>query len=259
MELPIWFVDAFTSRRFGGNPAAVVPLKEWLPEELMLTIANENNLSETAYFVGSDNSYEIRWFTPKAEVPLCGHATLASGWVLFNRLTTGAQTVSFASKSGLLKVNRRANRLALDFPVNRVERVPVSGEIVAALGSEPDELYSGLQWLAVYRSEVEIRRLAPDMERLVATGIHGVIVSAPGNDCDFVSRFFAPALGVPEDPVTGSAHTRLAPYWSARLGRNSLFARQVSARGGEIWCELSGDRVHIAGDAALYLEGSIHI
>ncbi len=264
MELPVWFVNAFTSRPFAGNPAAVIPLQDWLPEPLMLAIARENDLSETAYLVGSHGQYEIRWFTPTTEVPLCGHATLASAWVLFNRVSPGLESVCFASKSGPLGVTHTENRLVLDFPASSVQRVAlasetVAGEIVAALGREPAELHAGFQWLAVYRSETEVRNLAPDFDGLLATGIHGIIATAPGDDSDFVSRFFAPAAGVPEDPVTGSAHTRLVPYWSARLSRKSLFARQVSARGGELWCELRGDRVHIAGDASLYLEGTLRV
>lgn len=259
MKLPIWQVDAFASRRFGGNPAAVVLLDQWLPENVLLSVAEENNLAETAFIVREGQEYGIRWFTPKLEVPLCGHATLASAWVVFHRLETARKRVVFRSKSGELPVDRLEERLVLDFPVSHVTPVANAPGLVAALGGEPVEIYEGFQWLAVYRSEDEVRALTPDMQRIVETGIHGIIATAPGTDCDFVSRFFAPAAGVAEDPVTGSAHTRLTPFWADRLGTKSLRARQISSRGGELWCELVGDRVRIAGDAVLYLEGSIEI
>lgn len=260
MELPIWHINAFTSQRFCGNPAAVVPLTNWLPDEILLSVAAENNLSETAFFTSTHGDpYDIRWFTPKAEVPLCGHATLASAWVLLNHLTPLVSSVEFSSKSGHLSVFRSASRLVMDFPVNSVETATDASAVIAALGKEPQEIYSGLQWMAVYRDESDVSALTPDFERLRATGIHGVIVTAPGSDCDFVSRFFAPAVGVPEDPVTGSAHTRLVPYWAKRHHRQSFYARQISARGGELWCDLRGDRVHIAGNACLYLQGKIAI
>ena len=259
MKLSIWQLDAFSARRFGGNPAAVVPLAEWLPDETLLAIAAENNLAETAYVVQSGDDYEIRWFTPTMEVPLCGHATLASAWVVFYRLAPQRESVVFHSKSGPLRVDRQKERLVLDFPVHHVLPASDPTAVSAALGKTPQEIYEGFQWLAVYAHEEEVRSLKPDMAALLATGIHGVIATAPGTDCDFVSRFFAPAAGVPEDPVTGSAHTRLTPYWAARLGRLSLFARQVSTRGGELWCELTNGRVRIAGCVTLYLEGTIEI
>jgi len=268
MKLPIWQVDAFSARRFGGNPAAIVPLDAWLPDATLLAIAAENNLSETAYLVRDGSDYAIRWFTPQEEVPLCGHATLASAWVVFHRLEPGRTRVVFQSHSGPLPVEREAERLVLDFPANGVEPARDHAPLVTALGRAPRELYSGWQWLALYDSEDDVRALRPDMAGVVATGIHGVIVTAPGKDCDFVSRFFAPGAGVPEDPVTGSAHTRLVPFWAERLGKATLFARQVSARGGDLWCELvrgatqpdgAKDRVRIAGHAALFLEGAIEI
>ena len=266
MKLPIWQVDAFSARRFGGNPAAVVPLETWLPDATLLAIAAENNLSETAYIVGGDGEYQIRWFTPTEEVPLCGHATLASAWVVFHRLETAQTRVVFQSKSGPLPVARAGERLVLDFPVNTLEPVGMgasseSATLLTALGGAPRELYRGWHWLALYDTAADVRALHPDMAGIVASGIHGIIVTAPGDDCDFVSRFFAPAAGVPEDPVTGSAHTRLVPFWAARLGKTSMFARQVSARGGELWCELRSaeKRVSIAGEAALFLEGNIEI
>lgn len=259
MRLPIWQVDAFSARRFGGNPAAIVPLERWLPDETLLAIAAENNLSETAYLVREGSEYQIRWLTPTEEVPLCGHATLASAWVVFHRLEPDRQRVVFRSKSGELPVWREGEQLVLDFPVGELEPAADQGALSAALGAAPSALYSGFQWLALFESEAVVRALAPDMRALIATGIHGVIATAPGTDCDFVSRFFAPLAGVPEDPVTGSAHTRLAPFWADKLGKTSLHARQVSARGGELWCTLAGNRVRIAGHAALYLEGSIEV
>lgn len=261
MKLPIWQVDAFSARRFAGNPAAVVLLDAWLPDAVLLGIAAENNLSETAYLLGGGGEYQIRWFTPTEEVPLCGHATLASAWVVFHRLEPGQTRVVFRSKSGPLPVERVAERLVLNFPINTLAPAPDSPELIAALGHAPRELYSGWQWLALYDTEAEVRALRPDMARIIQSGIHGIIATAPGDDCDFVSRFFAPAAGVPEDPVTGSAHTRLVPFWAERLGKTKLFARQVSARGGELWCELrrAESRVAIAGEARPFLEGFIEI
>lgn len=268
MRLRIWQVDAFAGRRFGGNPAAVVPLEEWLPEELMLAIAAENNLSETAYFVRQGDEYRIRWFTPTEEVPLCGHATLASAYVVLHELSPQRSRVVFDSMSGPLSVERDGDKLAMDFPVNRLEPAPESAALVAALGRPPRELYSGFHWLALYESEAEVRALKPDMAGIVSTGIHGIIATAPGVDCDFVSRFFAPAAGVPEDPATGSSHTRLTPFWAKRLGKTSFYARQVSQRGGEFWCELrrgsspadrDSERVRIAGSVVPYLQGIIDV
>lgn len=264
MKLPIWQVDAFSGRRFEGNPAAVVPLDEWLPDATLLAIAGENNLSETAYIRGSAEEgvdYDLRWFTPTEEVPLCGHATLASAWVVLNRLEPARTRVVFGTKSGPLPVERQGDRLSMNFPINTLEPAPPNHPLLQALGRAPRELHAGWQWLALYDTADEVRSLKPDMAALVASGIHGIIATAKGDDCDFVSRFFAPAAGVPEDPVTGSSHTRLVPFWAQRLGKTSLFARQVSARGGELWCELlrESKRVQIAGQATLFLEGTIEI
>jgi PhzF family phenazine biosynthesis protein len=259
MKLPLWQVDAFASKRFAGNPAAVVPLAQWLPDETLRAIAAENNLAETAYLVPHGEDYSIRWFTPTVEVPLCGHATLASGWVVLNRLEPRRASVTFHSRSGPLTVARDGERLAMDFPANPVAPSAGNPALVAALGATPRELHEGLQWLAVYESEEQVRALKPDFRARGLLDIHGAIVTAPGRDCDFVSRFFAPAIGIDEDPVTGAAHTRLVPYWARRLGKNRLFARLVSARGGELWCELKGGRVAMAGHATLYLEGTIEV
>lgn len=259
MRFPLWQVDAFTRRRLAGNPAAVVVLEDWLPDATLLAIAAENNLSETAYLVPDGGDFHIRWFTPTVEVALCGHATLASAWVVLERLEPGRARVVFQSQSGPLPVDRSGERLVLDFPARRLEPVVDASAMRQALGGAPREILGGFAWLALYESEAEVRALAPNMAALVETGVHGAIATAPGTDCDFVSRYFAPAAGVPEDPVTGSAHTLLAPFWAERLSKRSLFARQVSARGGELWCTLEGERVRIAGHVTPYLEGKIEV
>ncbi|MGQ0586262.1 MAG: PhzF family phenazine biosynthesis protein [Gammaproteobacteria bacterium] len=259
MKLPLWQVDAFASKVFAGNPAAVVPLGEWLPDSMLLSIAAENNLAETAFIVPHGDGYAIRWFTPTVEMPLCGHATLASGWVVLNRLEPERAAVTFQSKSGPLTVRRDGALLSMDFPSIPPGPATPNPDLVAALGAGPKALYEGFQWFAVYESAEQVRALRPDLATLGKLPLHGVIVTARGSDCDFVSRFFAPAAGVPEDPVTGSAHCRLVPYWARELGKRKLHARQVSARGGELWCELDGDRVRMAGHAALYLEGTIEV
>jgi PhzF family phenazine biosynthesis protein len=261
MKLALYQVDAFASRVFAGNPAAVVPLERWLPDEVLQAIATENNLSETAFFVRDAGGYHIRWMTPTDEVDLCGHATLASAWVVLNILEPGRPDVAFSSKSGPLRVGRDGERLALDFPARPPEAAggAVLEAVAGALGRRPAQLLASRDYLAVYESDADVRALAPDMPRVAALDRMGVIATAPGSDCDFVSRFFGPAVGVPEDPVTGSAHCTLVPYWSKRLGRLRLFARQVSSRGGELWCEERGARVSIAGHAALYLTGTIEV
>lgn len=260
MKLPLYQVDAFSSSVFGGNPAAVVPLERWIDDRTMQAIAAENNLAETAFFVREGGGYRIRWFTPEVEVDLCGHATLASAHVLFTKLESGRDTVEFASKSGPLRVTRDGGRLVLDFPVwTPVACAPPPG-LFEAIGAEPRETYrGGSDFLLVFENEGEVRALAPDFAALRHVEARGIIASAPGDTVDFVSRFFAPAAGVPEDPVTGSAHCVLTPYWVTRLAKNPLHARQISRRGGELTCELAGDRVKIAGEAAVYLEGSITV
>lgn len=259
MKLPLWHVDAFASRAFAGNPAAVVPLAQWLPDATLQALAAENNLSETAYLVAQGDGYAIRWFTPVQEVPLCGHATLASAWVVLNRLEPGRSSITFTSKSGPLTVSRDGERLAMDFPSIPPGRSAPNAELVRALGVNPQALFEGYQWLAVYESVEQVRALTPDFPALGKLPLHAVIVTARGRDCDFVSRFFAPSAGIPEDPVTGSAHSRLIPYWAKALGKTRLHARQLSARGGELWCELKGERVMMAGQVAPYLEGTIEV
>lgn len=261
-ELPLYQVDAFADEPFRGNPAAVVPLEAWIPKELMQAIASENALSETAFFVREGPArYGLRWFTPAAEVDLCGHATLASAFVLFERLGERGEAIAFESASGRLLARRDADwGIVLDFPVRRASPCEPPPGMAAALGGRPDEvLRARRDYLVVFGDEAEVRSLHPDFAALASWELPGTIVTAPGSEVDFVSRYFCPALGIPEDPVTGSAHATLVPYWSGRLGRRTLRARQVSARGGELRCADRGDRVEIAGRAVLYLEGTIRL
>lgn len=259
MEIPLYQIDAFTGRVFGGNPAAVCPLRTWLPDETMQAIAAENNLSETAFFVPEGEDFDLRWFTPATEVDLCGHATLAAGALLLSKLAPSRSAVRFHTASGVLEVVKDGEWFAMDFPA--WEAKPAKSAAVAeALGAAPVEVLSNQRdYLAVFEREADIRALAPDFDKLGKLDRAGMIVSAPGDEVDFVSRFFAPAMGICEDPVTGSAHCALTPYWSKRLNKASLNARQISARGGELICELRGERVVIRGRAAFYLEGSIRI
>jgi PhzF family phenazine biosynthesis protein len=259
MEIPIYQVDAFTSTVFSGNPAAVCPLEKWLPDATMQAIAAENNLSETAYFVRNGGVFHLRWFTPACEVDLCGHATLASAYVLFHELRELGNTLRFETKSGELAVRRDGDRLALDFPARPPEAIEADPRLVPALGGNPVEILAARDYLVRYQTEEEVRALAPDMEGLKKIDRFAFMATAPGTDCDFVSRFFAPAKGVPEDPVTGSAHCTLVPYWAQQLGKTTLLARQISRRGGELFCKLNGKRVEMAGRAALFLRGRIHI
>jgi len=258
MRVPIYQVDAFTSEVFHGNPAAVCPLEDWLPDEVLQAIAAENNLSETAFFIPQSDAWSLRWFTPLTEVDLCGHATLAAAFVLFQRYPERA-ALNFHSRSGVLTVTRANDLLILDFPAwPPAPHAPLPA-LTEGLGRAPVELLKARDYLAVFASEDDVRALQPDMETLKRLVIRGVIATAPGRNCDFVSRFFAPTVGIPEDPVTGSAHCTLAPYWAERLGKRQLHARQISARGGELFCETHGERVSIAGRAVLYLEGSIRV
>lgn len=259
MKIPLYQIDAFASRVFAGNPAAVCPLPTWLPDATLQAIAAENNLSETAFLVGADGQYALRWFTPLVEVDLCGHATLAAALVIMRHLEPARTEVRFSSKSGPLVVQQQGDRLALDFPARPAAPGPVPAGLASALGREPAEILVARDHLAVYESEEQVRALAPDMTRLAALPCFAVVVTAPGRDVDFVSRFFAPRAGIPEDPVTGSAHCTLVPYWSKRLGKPELHALQVSKRGGELWCEDRGERVRIAGHGVQYLQGTIEI
>lgn len=261
MRLPIFHADAFASRRFAGNPAAVMPLESWLPDDLLQAIAAENNLSETAFFVREGEAWRLRWFTPAIEVDLCGHATLATALIMRDRLGLWTGRVAFETRSGTLEVSEAEGRLVLDFPAQAPTTCAAPPGLVAALGAAPAEIWRMIDLVCVFDDAAAIRALQPDFKALAAIDARGVIVTAPGDpgDCDFVSRFFAPRGGIDEDPVTGSAHCKLIPYWSRRLGRTSLFARQVSRRGGELWCEDRGARVRIAGHGVIYLEGRVEI
>ena len=259
MNLTIYQVDAFTKQVFAGNPAAVCPLEKWLPDEIMQRIALENNLSETAFFVKKKDYYELRWFTPTFEMDLCGHATLASAFVLNKLLGATEAVLRFQTKSGLLTVEKVNGLLVLDFPARPAEKCETPRGLIEAVGKMPKEVLKSRDYLMVYESEDEIRQINPNFAELLKIDAHAVIVTAKGETSDFVSRFFAPEVGVFEDPVTGSAHCTLIPYWSEKLGKTELFAKQISARGGELFCELAGNRVKIGGNATLYMKGEIYV
>ncbi len=258
-EIPLYQVDAFTSEVFGGNPAAICPLENWLEDEVLQAIAVENNLSETAFFVREGEDFHLRWFTPGAEVDLCGHATLATSYVIANYLEPGRESIGFRSRSGRLEVTRDGELYTLDFPVLESEPCDCPLLLQEALNAEVQETLDGMDLMAVVGNEAAVRGLKPDMGKIAELETRGVIVTAPGEDCDFVSRFFAPKHGIPEDPVTGSAHCLLAPYWAKQLGKSRMTARQLSARGGELVVEIKGDRVLISGRAAPYMTGTIRI
>ena len=260
MRLRIFQIDAFTDEVFGGNPAAVCPLESWLDDATLQAIANENNLSETAFFVPENGAYALRWFTPLAEVDLCGHATLASAHVVFHHVQRDADSVSFETRSGRLNVTRGGDGLTMDFPALAAHPVESPAGLAEGLGTEPESVFADMDYLALFETEAEVRAIQPDMTALARLDQRrGVIVTAPGESADFVSRFFCPRLGVPEDPVTGSAHCMLAPFWAERLGKTALLAHQVSARGGEVQCTVAGDRVRLAGRAVQYLAGTIAV
>jgi PhzF family phenazine biosynthesis protein len=258
--IPVYVVDAFTRRPFSGNPAAVCPLEAWLPDAQMQQIAAEHNLAETAFIVNEPAGWRIRWFTPAVEVDLCGHATLASAHVLAHHLGYLTGEVIFNSRSGPLPVRFEGDgQIVLDFPSRPGTRCEVPAALREGLGANPAEVLRSRDFLVVFDDEETVRALTPDFAALARLDCLGVIVTAPGREVDFVSRFFAPRVGVNEDPVTGSAHCTLTPYWSARLRKAELRARQVSARGGDLVCRLAGDRVHIAGHAVTYLTGSAQL
>jgi len=258
MKLPIYQVDAFTNRLFGGNPAAVVLLEEWLPDGVMQNIGLENNLSETAFVIPREDQSELRWFTPTMEVDLCGHATLAAGYVVFTHRYPSLNQIQFRTRSGILGVQRNGEQLSLDFPALTVGPSAVDG-VSVALGAQPRETMQSNSLLAVFESEDEVRAIRPDFERVAALGAWMVIATAEGKDADYVFRVFAPGAGIPEDPATGSAHCSLVPYWADRLGKSTFIARQISNRIGEFTCELHGNRVRISGMAVEYLRGEIHV
>jgi predicted PhzF superfamily epimerase YddE/YHI9 len=258
MKIPYFELDAFANKPFQGNPAGVCPLTNWPNDATMQNIAAENNLSETAFFVPRGDDYDLRWFTPEVEIDLCGHATLASAFILFSELGRSSGTVRFHTKSGALMVTQDKDILTLNFPSRPPAPCAVPEALVRGLGKRPTLILKARDYFALFDDADEVRSLKPDFA-LLGTLDEKVIVTAPGPDCDFVSRFFAPTAGVPEDPVTGSAHCTLIPYWAERLGKTKLFARQVSKRGGELFCELAGDRVLIGGKAVLYSRGQIEI
>ena len=259
MKLSIFQIDAFAEKVFEGNPAAVCPLEEWLPDETLRNIAQENNLSETAYFIKKGGAYHIRWFTPTVEVDLCGHATLASAYVLFEILGFKHEEILFHSRSGELKVRKKGEWMELDFPASKICPCETPVEITRAFGKEPIEVWRSDDYLAVYENESVIASMSPDLAVLSRLDGRGVIVTSRGEKTDFVSRFFAPKFGINEDPVTGSAHCALTPCWAAKLGKNKLSAAQLSKRGGRLLCEFTGERVLISGKAVKYLEGTIEI
>jgi len=257
MNIPIYQADAFTNRLFGGNPAAICPLSEWLPDEIMQKIAAENNLAETAFFVKTDGGYKLRWFTPEYEIDLCGHATLASAHIIFTELGFKESAIHFETvKAGILTVSKSGDKYTMDFP----SRVPIPIELpnglAEAMGEKtPLAACRSRDYFLVYETEDDIIDLTPDFFALSKLDTVGVIATAPGKDVDFVSRFFAPGAGIPEDPVTGSAHCNLIPYWANKLGKDKLHAYQLSSRKGELWC----DRVLMSGNAVTYLKGEIFV
>jgi PhzF family phenazine biosynthesis protein len=259
MTIPIYQADAFTSQLFGGNPAAVCPLTEWLPDEVMQKIAKENNLAETAFFVKNDTGFLLRWFTPEYEIDLCGHATLASAHILFTEMAYSEDTIHFETiKAGVLTVQRNGDKYTMDFPSRPPIPIEEPNGLIEALGGvKPVAILRSRDYFVVYENESEVRDLSPDFFALSKLDTVGVVVTARGDQVDFVSRFFAPGAGIPEDPVTGSAHCNLIPYWAKILGKDKLHAYQISARKGELWCELRGERVLMSGKAVTYLKGEI--
>ena len=259
MKIPFFQIDAFTEQRFSGNPAGVCLLRQELEDSVLQQIAAENFLPETAFLLKKGESYQIRWFTPTVEIDLCGHATLAAAHALFTHTAYRSDKIEFSSTSGLLSVRREDGIIYLDFPSRPPEACRPEPDLKKILGARPVEVYRSRDLLVVFSDEREIRQLEPDMDAIRRLDCLGVIVSAPGTAVDFVSRFFAPAVGIPEDPVTGSTHTTLIPYWSQRLGKKELSARQLSQRGGRLLCRDKGNRVEIGGSALTYLQGTIEV
>lgn len=259
MQLKMYQVDAFASRVFEGNPASICPLPAWLDVDVMQAIAEENNLSETAFFVADGEAFQLRWFTPNKEVDLCGHATLATAHVLYTQLGYSQAQAVFHTRSGALTVARQGDLLVMDFPAIPAQPCAPPTALIEGLGCAPIEVRAADDYLVVLDDPEQVRHLAPDMAALSRLDRRGVCVTAPGHDVDFVSRFFAPKYGVPEDPVTGSAHCMLTPYWAARLGKARLQARQVSARGGDVLCELRGERVLLSGRAVTYMVAEVSL
>ena len=259
MNLPLYQIDAFTDKPFRGNPAAVCPLTAWLDDQTLQNIAAENNLAETAFFIDKGDHFHLRWFTPAMEVDLCGHATLASAFVIFQYLEYDKDTIRFRSLSGDLFASRLGDKIALDFPAWKPQQVDIPPHLTEALGLTPLQTFQTRDLLVVFSHQDQILSLRPDFRLLEQMDHLGTIVTAPGRDCDFVSRFFAPKAGIPEDPVTGSAHSTLIPYWAEKLNKNILLAKQLSRRTGVLYCQYLGERVKIAGHCAHYLTGTIEL
>lgn len=259
MKLPVYQIDAFADKVFGGNPAAVMPLQAWLDDALMQSIAAENNLAETAFFVPEDDGFHLRWFTPKVEVRLCGHATLASAFVLFNELHYERDEIIFNTLSGKLMVTKKDDMLTLNFPAQTPEPCELPAGLLKAMGEKPQACLKNVDYVLVYDNEDTVRNMTPNHELIKQVDARGVIITAPARDYDFVARFFAAASGINEDPVTGSAYTKLTPYWAGKLGKTTFKARQVSQRGGDLLLELKGERVFISGKAVKFLEGTIEL
>ena len=259
MKLDIFQIDAFTDKVFGGNPAAVIPLPNWLDDETLQHIATENNLSETAFFVKNQDVFELRWFTPVAEVNLCGHATLAAAFVLFEELKHPEDSIRFSTKSGLLEIHKKEKSIELNFPVDSLEKGDVAN-YQSLFNKKPKEAWKGKEdVLLVFQDEDEVQQLIPNLAKIATTACRGVIASAKGNQVDFVSRFFTPQLGINEDPVTGSAHTSLVPFWAKKLKKSQFEAKQISKRGGDLVCEIKENRVFISGQAICFMKGEISI
>jgi PhzF family phenazine biosynthesis protein len=260
MTIPYFEVFAFTKKPFAGNPAGVCFLpNEWLADSLLQSIAAENGLPETAFLIDRGDYFDVRWMSPTVEIDLCGHATLAAAHVLFNHLGHKGDAIKFQYRSGELRVDRKDSRLVLDFPSQSASNCDPPKKLVQALRAQPRETLKGRDYFAIFEHEEGVAAIKPDLEMLTQLDAQGVVVTAPGKDCDFVSRYFAPAAGIPEDPVTGSTHCTLIPYWSKRLGKRELSARQISKRGGELFCEDRGERVGIGGHAMTYMEGKIRL
>lgn len=261
MKYKLYQVDAFTNTLFGGNPAAVCPLTEWLSDDILQSIAMENNLAETVFYVKFDDRYEIRWFTPTIEVDLCGHATLAAAFILFNYENHAGDSINFYSpRSGQLNISRYSDWLTLDFPADVFHETPISNDIIQCFDRQPLAAYKGkTDYMLVYENESDIRDIKPQFGAISTLQARGIIITAQGENVDFVSRFFAPQSGIIEDPVTGSAHTTLTPYWSEKLNKTEMSAMQISERKGYLQCKFLGDRIEISGQAKLYLAGEIYI
>lgn len=259
MNIKLFQVDAFAERVFEGNPAAVCPLESWLDDDLLHAIAAENNLSETAFFVPSDKGYTLRWFTPVKEVDLCGHATLAAAHVLYEKLGYAREVITFATRSGDLYVKKKGQQFEMDFPASTPAPCTFPDLLVEGLGCRPLEVLAADDYLAVFDSEATVRAIVPNQALLSQLDLRCVVITAPGTEVDFVSRVFGPKFGISEDPVTGSAHCELAPYWAKKLGKNRLSARQVSKRGGNLLCEVKADRVLLTGHAVTFMEADISL